>query len=135
MRTRQFAVPADVRQIALIRQVAREAALDWGVPETTADDAAVVVSELTTNAIQQETSSLRVGLLLADDVLRVEVYDSLPTNAAGRVGRGDAAGDPSGQLVDGLTRSWGVDQHGDGNCMWAEVPCQRGPVTSSGLAG
>ena len=130
MRARQFAVPADVRQVALVRQVAREAALDWGVPETTADDAVQVVSELATDAIQNATSSLRVGLLLADDVLRVEVYDDLPAGPSARAGRVEAAGGPGEQLVEGLTRNRGAQQHGDGTCVWAEVPCQRGQAGS-----
>ena len=127
MRARQFAVPADVRQVALVRQVARDAALEWGVPEDVADDAVLVVSELTTNAILHASSTVRVGLHLVDDVLRVEVYDDLATRPTARVAGVDAAGGRGLHLVATIARRWGVQRLDDGKCVWAEVvlPAQR----------
>ncbi|HVF21349.1 MAG TPA: ATP-binding protein [Mycobacteriales bacterium] len=127
MRARQFAVPADVRQVALVRQVARRAALDWGVPEDVADDAVLVVSELATNAILHASSTVRVGLHLADEVLRVEVYDDLATRPTARDAGMDSAGGRGLHLVASLARRWGVQRLDDGKCVWAELvfPPQR----------
>ena len=121
MRARQFAVPADVRQVALVRQVARDAALDWGVPEPVADDAVLVVSELTTNAILHANSTVRVGLHLVEDVLRVEVYDDLATRPRARSAGDEAAGGRGLHLVATLARRWGVQRRDEGKCVWAEV--------------
>jgi anti-sigma regulatory factor (Ser/Thr protein kinase) len=137
VRAREFAVPADVRQVALVRQVARESAMDWGVPETAAYDAVLVISELITNAILHTSSTLFVGLHLDDDLLRVEVYDDLATRPTLRTAAVDAAGGRGLRLVESLAMRWGVRSHDRGKCVWAEVvvPAQRGRDDEDSLAG
>ncbi len=137
MRARQFAVPADVRQVALVRQVARESAMEWGVPDSAAYDAVLVISELTTNAILHASSTVFVGLHLEDDVLRVEVYDDLATRPAMRTAGVDAAGGRGLHLVESLAQRWGVRRNDNGKCVWAEVvvPVQRESADDESLAG
>jgi anti-sigma regulatory factor (Ser/Thr protein kinase) len=82
-----------------------------GTPEATAaiDDAALVVSELVTNAVNAGCSAATVGLELHRDHLRLSVSDNnqdrpqlrspTPRDAHGRGLR----------IVERLTSSWGVD--------------------------
>ena len=91
-------------------------------PDTVVDDAALVVTELVTNALLHGGPPVRVRLREVPDGVRVEVADrgaELPVtvrrSSVAMTGRGLA-------LVQALTRSWGVD--GDeqgGKVVWAEI--------------
>jgi hypothetical protein len=101
----------------------------WSVCEDTCDTAALVVSELVTNAIVH-TAGRRVVCELhdGDDLVRIAVRDEgcgsgRPAAARRRPeeehGRGLL-------LVDALSHAWGAHEHGPGLLVWAELPRTAG---------
>jgi anti-sigma regulatory factor (Ser/Thr protein kinase) len=84
------------------------------------DRVGLVVTELLTNALLHGREPVRVRAMVIEDHLRIEVHDSgeaVPTR------RDAGPDDVTGRglmLVAGLVERWGVDQSGDGKCVWAE---------------
>lgn len=96
------------------------AVLEATVPEL-ADDAALVVTELVTNAQLHGRLPAELRLLMGDGTVRVEVEDggrSLPQ--PGGYGAEAVTGRGLG-LVAGLSRAWGVDLLPSGKVVWAEL--------------
>ena len=92
----------------------------WGA--TDIDDAALLTSELVTNAVLHAKSTYTVTVDLFDDRVRISVLDSStdaarprhhdPTSATGR-GLG---------MVATLSTTWGVEARAQGKCVWFELP-------------
>ncbi|MEU6543476.1 ATP-binding protein [Streptomyces sp. NPDC046859] len=97
----------------------------WSVCEDTCETAALVVSELVTNAIVH-TASEHIVCELHDGaaLVRIAVRDE-----------GCAAGEPHSSparqeeehgrgllLIDALCHAWGAHEHGSGLVVWAELP-------------
>ncbi|MEV7994030.1 ATP-binding protein [Streptomyces sp. NPDC086077] len=113
--------PAQARRLTRIRLNG------WAVCEDTCDTAALVVSELVTNAILHTASDVVVCELQdQDDLVRIAVRD-----------QGCATGEPHPSsvraeeehgrgllLVDALAHAWGAHEHGPGLLVWAELPRQ-----------
>jgi anti-sigma regulatory factor (Ser/Thr protein kinase) len=115
-------LPFDARSAGAAREVLRGLLVAWG-HEHQIDDAAVVVSELVTNAVQHaaEQGQLRLELQVTGEVLRLELADGSSVRPIARVivdsderGRGM-------HIVDVLTARWGVEMHGDGKRVWVEL--------------
>jgi anti-sigma regulatory factor (Ser/Thr protein kinase) len=92
----------------------------WGEPDVR-EDAAIVVSELATNAVRHAVSPFRVTVSRRGGTVRISVRDAgsgLPEirrpAAETTNGRGLA-------LVAALCSSWGVDRASDGKVVWADV--------------
>ncbi|MGZ4483835.1 MAG: SpoIIE family protein phosphatase [Nocardioidaceae bacterium] len=68
---------AEAESVALARRFTREQLEDWGADEL-ADDAALIVSELLTNAVVHTGTSARLVLGLRGRDLRIEVEDRHP---------------------------------------------------------
>ncbi|MFI9616182.1 ATP-binding protein [Streptomyces sp. NPDC052023] len=111
--------PAQARRLTRIRLTG------WAVCEDTCDTAALVVSELVTNAI----------LHTASDVVVCELHDGADLVRIAVRDQGCAAGDPHPSaaraeeehgrgllLVDALAHAWGAHEHGPGLLVWAELP-------------
>ena len=87
--------------------------------------AALVVTELVTNAVRHGDEPIELHVELSDEMLRVEVADSdghvdavhaTGVNADWVTGRGLA-------LVEGVSQRWGADGKADrGKTVWAELP-------------
>jgi anti-sigma regulatory factor (Ser/Thr protein kinase) len=131
----------------LVGDVGRRAGLDPGA----AEDAALVVSELVTNAVLHARTSLDVAVVVADAVVRVEVtdasvlpilppephatpapitdiFDEAPGSVLDAVIDGLSTTGRGMELVGALTRSWGVSPHLEGGkTVWAELG--TGPVS------
>ena len=71
---------ADPRSVAHARRFARALLEEWGAPELR-DNAALVVSELVTNAVVHTGTTAVVDLRLDAQTLRVEVEDQHPSRA------------------------------------------------------
>ncbi|MDF3301974.1 ATP-binding protein [Streptomyces tropicalis] len=119
-----FEVAAHPASPARARRLARARLSRWSVGEDTCDSAALVVSELVTNAIVH-TASSRVVCELRDgeDGIRIAVRDEgcapgephrAPHRPEEEQGRGLL-------LVDALCRAWGTRAHGPGLLVWAEL--------------
>ncbi|RZU25491.1 histidine kinase-like protein [Streptomyces sp. BK239] len=121
----RFELAAHPGSPARARRLARERLTGWSVCEDTCDTAALVISELVTNAVVHTASGVVVCELQdGDDLVRIAVRDE-----------GCAPGEPlpSPQrpheehgrglfLVDALCRAWGVEDCGPGLLVWADLP-------------
>lgn len=104
-------------------RVALMRTLEAGDALTTFPDAALVLSELVTNAVQHTRSeSIRVDIDLHDDGrLRLVVVDTAPGPVEPRVA---APGDGSGRglrIVDQVASDWGVEVGASTKAVWAEL--------------
>ncbi|GKQ38190.1 ATPase [Streptomyces sp. A012304] len=127
----RFELAAHPGSPAQARRLARARLTGWSVCEDTCDTAALVISELVTNAIVHTASGVVVCELIdGDDLVRIAVRDE-----------GCAPGEPHPSpqrpeeehgrglfLVDALCRSWGAQEHGPGLLVWADLP--RHPDTA-----
>lgn len=103
----------------------------WTVPDFVAD-AALVVSELVTNAVRHAGTEMRLALELRDGALTVSVHDGgpglprvIPLAERGFGGRGLA-------IVVRLAEAWGVAVGEDGGkAVW----CRLRPRAAAAMAG
>ncbi|MBT2507882.1 ATP-binding protein [Streptomyces sp. ISL-98] len=122
-----FDLPARAECVAAARRLTRDQLTRWGVDDDTCDTAALVVSELFTNALLHTASEHIVCELRdSDGRLRVAVKDQglRPTGPQLR----QAAEEEHGrglQLVDAMSSFWGTRdaEDGPGRVVWAELPC------------
>lgn len=115
------------------RRFVHERCEDWGCSEVI-DAAALIVSELVTNAILHAGTPAELRAQWCNGVLRLEVMD----NAEGKPPHPRMAKpyDENGRglfLVDALSTAWGVESTDRGKVVWAEVTSTGGPA--SGTAG
>jgi CheY-like chemotaxis protein len=117
-------LPQELTSVGLARRFVRAILVDWGLPDLI-DDALVVVSELTANAITHAYCSCELRLSLTPSALRVEVVDSgagapepQPASSTREHGRGL-------HLVAALSTAWGMESVGPGKLVWAELPRLR----------
>ena len=96
-------------------------ARSWGC-EHLVDDAALLVSELVTNAVLHARAPVDIRVRKGRDDLRIEVYDEgagvpLPifTDIDASAGRGLG-------LVQAIAACWGVDDAASGKTVWFELP-------------
>ena len=97
----------------------------WGCDDED-EVAAVLISEVVTNAIRHTAGKVTLRITLAGDVVRVEASDgapgplrALPLDVTADGGRGLF-------LVEMLARDWGaVDDDYGGKIVWFEVPVHR----------
>jgi predicted Fe-Mo cluster-binding NifX family protein len=118
--------PAALESTRAARHVVTAALEKSGSPHL-ADDAALVVTELATNAVVHAHSGFRVTLTLRQDVIRINVHDDQPLPAAD--GTDAVAVLPAAPLhglgaVAALAARWGAsaDPAGIGKDVWAELP-------------
>jgi hypothetical protein len=121
----RFELAAHPGSPAQARRLTRARLTGWAVCEDTCDTAALVISELVTNAIVHTASSHVVCELHdGDDLVRIAVRD-----------QGCAPGEPHPSpqrpeeehgrgllLIEAVCRAWGAQEHGPGLLVWAELP-------------
>ncbi|MFF9397876.1 ATP-binding protein [Streptomyces sp. NPDC014744] len=111
--------------VAFSRRRAARLIAEWGHPGLSGD-AALLVSELATNALLHGTAPdrlFRVRLALLPDVLRIEVSDACGERPAGPGGR-TGAGDETGRgllIVDRVADRWGAESRTVGKTVFAEL--------------
>nr|WP_079048840.1 ATP-binding protein [Streptomyces puniciscabiei] len=120
----RFELAAHPGSVAQARRLAHARLTGWSVCADTCDSAVLVISELVTNAIVHTASSRVVCELHdQDDTVRIAVRDEgcapgephpCPQRADEEHGRGLL-------LVGALCRAWGVQEHGPGLLVWAEL--------------
>ncbi|MFD7990866.1 ATP-binding protein [Streptomyces mexicanus] len=121
----RFELAAHPGSPAQARRLTRSRLTGWSVCEDTCDTAALVVSELVTNAIVHTASSQIVCELHdVDDRVRIAVRDEgcapgephpSPQRPEEEHGRGLL-------LIEALCHAWGAQEHGSGLVVWAELP-------------
>ncbi len=121
----RFELAAHPGSPAQARRLTRSRLTGWSVCEDTCDTAALVISELVTNAIVHTASSRIVCELHdGDDRVRIAVRDEgcapgephpSPQRPEEEHGRGLL-------LIEALCHAWGAQEHGSGLVVWAELP-------------
>lgn len=106
--TRQY--PSSPESVA----AARHFVADWlsraGVPEAVLETAVLVTSELAANAVVHGQSALDVTMLIAIDLVRIEVRDAAPGMPTVREPGDYDAGGRGLHIVDALATRWGAQQ-------------------------
>ncbi|GAA3494269.1 ATP-binding protein [Streptomyces prasinosporus] len=122
----RFELAAHPGSPAQARRLTRARLTGWSVCEDTCDTAALVVSELVTNAIVHTASSHVVCELHdGDDHLRIAVQDEGCAPGRPRANTRQRPEEEHGRgllLVDALCRAWGAHEHGPGLLVWADLP-------------
>ncbi|MFF4524635.1 ATP-binding protein [Streptomyces bluensis] len=125
----RFELAAHPGSVAHARRLTRARLSGWALCEDTCDTAALVVSELVTNAIVHAAGRRVVCELHdRDDLVRIAVRDE---------GRAPGEPHPTPQrpeeehgrgllLIEAMCRAWGAQDAGPGLLVWADVP--RGVV-------
>jgi two-component sensor histidine kinase len=112
--------PATLRGPRQARHFVVDTLAGWGQPET-AGDAAVVVTELATNAVVHARSAFDVTVRLSEDMIRISVRDAsgeIPViRSAGHL----ASSGRGVQLVSKLSTRWGTEPAPTGKAVWAEL--------------
>ncbi|MFI9805331.1 ATP-binding protein [Streptomyces sp. NPDC052301] len=123
----RFELAAHPGSVARARRLAHARLSGWSVSADTCDSAALVISELVTNAVVH-TASSRVVCELHDhdDMVRIAVRDEgcAPGEPHPSPQRPDEEHGRGLFLVDALCRAWGVQEHGPGLLVWAELARQ-----------
>ena len=103
------------------------------VPTEAAECAALLTSELVTNAVLHAATPLSVTVHILDDRIRIDVADSNPVVPSLKDYGADAATGRGLTLFNTLASDWGVQPVEGGKIVWFEVPVDF-PVAPSGLS-
>ena len=114
-------LPHALSSAAAARRFVEQTVTDWDL-KALLDDALLVASELTANAVTHADSSCRIRLSLTETAFRIEVVDTgagtpepQPSSETSEHGRGL-------HLIGALTSAWGLEvAPGDGKVVWAEL--------------
>ncbi|MER6407233.1 ATP-binding protein [Streptomyces viridosporus] len=126
----RFELAAHPGSPAQARRLTRSRLTGWSVCEDTRDTAALVVSELVTNAVVHTASSRIVCELQdGDGLVRIAVRDEGCAPDQPRANTLQRPEEEHGRgllLVDALCHAWGTREHGPGLLVWADLPRQAG---------
>ncbi|WP_367138484.1 ATP-binding protein [Saccharothrix sp. HUAS TT1] len=114
-------LPASAGSSAQARQVVGDAAAAWGLSEDATDDAALVVTELVSNAVDHATGPVGLTVTRTESGMRIEVADESTAMPQPRPVQVDSARGRGLIIVAALSRSWGTDLTADGKVVWAEL--------------
>ena len=89
--------------------------------DAAAATAALVVSELATNAVLHARTPFQVRVAVEPDVVRIEVRDGVDRAPTIRYFSDEATSGRGLRLVAELCRAWGVDVDESGKTVWAEL--------------
>ena len=90
--------------------------------EPVAESAALLTSELVTNAVLYARSEVIVEVVISPSCVRIEVHDASAEPPVARLGRPDESVPGYGlEMVGALADSWGVDTAEEGKCVWFEL--------------
>jgi hypothetical protein len=90
---------------------------EWAFGQVAREEAALVATELATNAVLHADSAFSVLLMAGAGVVRIAVHDAVPIEPALLVVR------PSRGLglVAAVSRDWGIEVTAQGKTVWAEI--------------
>ncbi|MGV9912737.1 ATP-binding protein [Streptomyces tendae] len=124
----EWVFPAAPDAVRTARSLVRRTLDEWRL-DSVGDIAALLVSELVTNALRYATGPIGVRLVRgpagAAGVLLVEVSDPLPDPPRERVARPDDEDGRGLQLVASAARRWGTRPGEAGKTVWFELALPR----------
>lgn len=108
------------------RRIVRDslAGLNGGFIET----AELVTSELVSNAVLYARTTIRLGICLDGDLLRIEVRDGSPALPQVKEYGLDATTGRGLRLVGTLSERWGTEVTAQGKAVWCELRLPSDPV-------
>ncbi|MEU9071699.1 ATP-binding protein [Streptomyces sp. NPDC048109] len=120
----EWVFPAAPDAVRTARSLVRHTLREWEL-DSVVDIAALLVSELVTNALRHATGPIGVRVVRgpagAAGILLVEVSDPLPDPPRERVAHPDDEDGRGLQLVASATRRWGTRPGGAGKTVWFEL--------------
>ncbi len=120
----EWVFPAAPDAVRTARSLVRRTLREWGL-DSVVDVAALLVSELVTNALRHATGPIGVRVVRgpagAAGILLVEVSDPLPDPPRERVAHPDDEDGRGLQLVASVTRRWGTRPGEAGKTVWFEL--------------
>ncbi|GGN68899.1 ATPase [Streptomyces albiflavescens] len=129
----RFELAAHPGSVAQARRLARARLSGWAVCEDTCDTAALVISELVTNAIVHAAGERVVCELHdRDDIVRIAVRDEgcAPSEPHPSPQRPEEEHGRGLLLVAAVSRAWGAQDTGPGLLVWAELERVAGGADS-----
>lgn len=129
----EWTFPAEATAARRARAAVRDRLTAWQL-EGLGDIAALLVSELVTNALRHATGPIVVRLTRSDGtvgeadgtaVLRVEVSDPLPDPPRERSARPEDESGRGLQLLASAARRWGTRPGDNGKTVWFELTVPR----------
>jgi anti-sigma regulatory factor (Ser/Thr protein kinase) len=103
------------------RRLVVAALRQWGHDDALVDDAALVLSELATNAVLHAGTPFSVAARLEDATLRIAVQDGSQISTTERNGRLTPRTGHGLGLIEALSASWGVESVPGGKVVWAQL--------------
>ncbi len=116
--------PVDIASATAARRFVVDRLERWGAADV-ADEVAVMVSELVSNAVHHAQTPATVQVQLGESVVRVEVKDEsarLPATPEPSLEAVDGRGL---RIVDAVADHWGVQPEEVGKAVWFELDCRR----------
>ncbi|MBK5306053.1 MAG: GAF domain-containing protein [Frankiaceae bacterium] len=110
----------DVAAVSMARRFAVELIRSWQLPDL-ADDAALAVSELVSNAVLHGVPPLELAVAPIPGGVRVEAHDGSRLSPVRPFATMDTMTGRGIALVEAISARWGVDQLPDGKSVWCEL--------------
>lgn len=111
----------DAQSARAARRFVTETLERWRRHDDVLDDAAMVVTELVTNALVHARSATTVAVSSRPGTVRIEVADASPVPPVPRERHGTAASGRGIALVAAMAERWGAEPTPDGKVVWAEL--------------
>ena len=112
---------ASATAIRAVRHVVVDTLRAWG-EDALVPDAALLVTELATNAIRHASSPFRVSVTRRPDAVRISVEDLGSDEPHLRPADLERLGGRGVVLVDAMSLAWGVEPAAAGKVVWCELP-------------
>jgi DNA-binding NarL/FixJ family response regulator len=112
--------PQDVVAVREARAIVRDLLRRWGFHDLV-DDAALVVSELVTNAVTHASSAVAVVVNKSGGGVRIEVRDQGPGTPDPQPPSDSAEGGRGLMVVSALAKAWGIDSAPPTKSVWVEL--------------
>ncbi|HVA75746.1 MAG TPA: ATP-binding protein [Acidimicrobiales bacterium] len=131
LRIKESRLAPGLESVVAARRIIVAAVDAWKLSERVGEDAALVVSELASNAVLHARTTFTVSVCRLGPGLRVEVSDGNPVFPEAGAGRPEellAVRSMTGrglQLVAAISDRWGAERRADGKVVWAEVGTSR----------
>jgi anti-sigma regulatory factor (Ser/Thr protein kinase) len=112
---------ADLQAPASARHFVAGVLEHWGHSRSLLDDAALVVTELATNAVIHACSPFSVEVRTRGGRVRLSIRDNSRASPCMREHAVLRASGRGLRIVDAISASWGVETANDGKTVWAEL--------------